>query len=225
MNTEVKTPTSAQLLAFALLTTSTGIDQMDSGGESGRHWQKNQLKTIDDFMAEPEAKVSIDEDLEVTISVFHFLGRLEVDQVCEQFNALACNSWDGDYYGTSPSQCDWLHQRIGLHPMGESWNTYNNESFLSQGLQGVYLSFDNEAPDYLLVQVHQGADIRGGYTDAKLFKVNQVSYLAEDVYLQFNDDDVIILNPTQEHSDEDKALLAKYSNLEFDAVLLKELQI
>jgi len=58
---------------------------------------------------------------------------------------------------------------------GESWNTYNGDCTLSQTLQGTNLhtqetESDFEFPPYVLLQVHGGADVRGGYTDAKLFK-------------------------------------------------------
>ena len=37
-------------------------------------------------------------------------------------------------------------------------------------MQGHHLEFGDE--NYALIQIHQGADVRGGYTDAKLFKLN-----------------------------------------------------
>ena len=36
-------------------------------------------------------------------------------------------------------------------------------------LQGSYLDINGES--YLLLQIHNGADVRGGYTNAKLFKM------------------------------------------------------
>ena len=50
-----------------------------------------------------------------------------------------------------------------------------------QCLQGANLTINNE--EYILIQIHNGADVRGGYTDAKLFKLNDEglihSYLFE----------------------------------------------
>ena len=39
---------------------------------------------------------------------------------------------------------------------------------MSQILQGANLTINEE--QYILIQIHGGADARGGYTDAKLFK-------------------------------------------------------
>jgi len=67
----------------------------------------------------------------------------------------------------------WL-EKHGL-VFGDTWNSYNSDSNLSQTVQGCNLSYNGsnfEYPEYILLQLHQGADVRGGYTDAKLFKVD-----------------------------------------------------
>ena len=51
------------------------------------------------------------------------------------------------------------------------FNTYNGGSDLSQVLQGAWLE-DADGDTYLLLQIHGGCDVRGGYTDAKLFKTS-----------------------------------------------------
>ena len=51
----------------------------------------------------------------------------------------------------------------------EPFNTYDGDSDLSQVLQGAWLE-DADGDTYLLLQIHGGCDVRGGYTDAKLFK-------------------------------------------------------
>ena len=37
-------------------------------------------------------------------------------------------------------------------------------------IQGHNLELEGE--HYVLIQIHNGADVRGGYTDAKLFRLN-----------------------------------------------------
>ena len=51
------------------------------------------------------------------------------------------------------------------------WNTYNWSICFSQVVQGTNLISDNNE-NYVLIQIHQGADVRGGYTDAKLFIIS-----------------------------------------------------
>jgi hypothetical protein len=48
-----------------------------------------------------------------------------------------------------------------------TFNTYNWDSDLSQVLQGSWIDIGGQ--QYLLLQIHNGCDVRGGYTDAKLF--------------------------------------------------------
>lgn len=47
-------------------------------------------------------------------------------------------------------------------------NTYNHEELLSQILQYVYFEWDNEA--YIILQIHGGCDVRGGYTKPRIFR-------------------------------------------------------
>jgi hypothetical protein len=82
---------------------------------------------------------------------------------------MPCPDWESDIYGVSCDQSEWLHMQ-GFE-IGDSWNTYNWGNQFDQILQGCDLKFDGL--DYVLIQIHGGADVRGGYTDAKLFKVDE----------------------------------------------------
>lgn len=164
-----------QKLIYEMMITNTGTHMLDSGGSDGRMWQKNQKKSFQDFKNEgsvshyvyKDAKDST--DINFTVSIFHYLPtRLELDEVCDEFNSLPCKEWNSDIYGISEDQKEWLEAR-GFEA-GDSWNTYNGESTLSQVLQGTELKQDGGSGDYVLIQLHNGADVRGGYTDAKLFK-------------------------------------------------------
>lgn len=179
--------TKLQKLVYAMLTTNTGIHMMDSGMAEGRHWQQNQKKTIQDFINEPQVDMYTDDkpdnlkSVDYTISVFHYLtnnNKFDLDALCDKYNKLKCNDWDGEYYGVSASQQKWLDNR-GFVVEGESFNTYNGDSSLSQVLQGTTLKLDDDT--YVLLQVHNGADVRGGYTDAKLFKLVDEYMPIEDV--------------------------------------------
>ena len=165
---------------YQMMTTSTGTNLLDSGGASGRHWQKNQKLTLDDFKNQPPATLEFWNDYpEYTVNVFHKLtdGCIELDDLCEEFNAMECDVWNGEYYGTNTDQCEWL-ELCGFTANGEAFNTYNWASNLSQTLQGYELKRTDIygiEENYILLQIHQGADVRGGYTDAKLFKVGEHS--------------------------------------------------
>ena len=40
---------NAKELIYKMLTENTGVHMLDSGGAYGRNWERNQVKTIEDF--------------------------------------------------------------------------------------------------------------------------------------------------------------------------------
>jgi len=169
----------------AMLTENTGKHFLDSGGAYGRAWQRNIGKTVEDFRAMPSATAEIyvreyggETIAEVLpcVNVFHLLtgGALELDDLCSEFNAMPVDDWKSDdFYGVSMAGAEWLEMR-GFTQSGQSFNTYNWGANHSQVLQGAELTRESEYGEekYLLLQIHGGADVRGGYTDAKLFKLD-----------------------------------------------------
>lgn len=174
-------------LVYEMLTENTGKHFLDSGGTDNRGWQRNQKKTLQDFENEDEETYSFDakyKEIYRTVSVFHYLtNNLEIDDICEEFNTIQeeSDNWDADCdaHGVSKEAWKQLHISASRVKIDRIWNTYNGESDLSQILQGANLTINEE--DYVLIQIHNGADARGGYTDAKLFKMEEC-YIHE--YLQ-----------------------------------------
>lgn len=174
-----KTTSNVEELIFSMLTENTGVHMCDSGGDNGRMWQRNANKCLADFEAEPEELYQYDpkyNEIYRTVSVFHYLTHnLEVDSLAFEFNERNTNAkdWDAEYngdvsiYGVGWSAWDYLTEFYEVE-VSRSWNTYNGDSDLSQILQGANLTINEE--HYVLIQIHGGADARGGYTDAKLFK-------------------------------------------------------
>lgn len=173
-------------LIYKMLTESTGAALCDSGDAYGRGWERNQKRSFNDFMRDSEVTCEIGEyGYEYTISVFHYLSNyLELDELCNKYNRLVCKDWDSEIYGVSTKQEAWLSKH-GLEA-GDCINTYNHDSNLSQILQYTYMPYNNGevGTDYILVQIHNGCDARGGYTDAKLFKLSNLDgYMpGENVY-------------------------------------------
>lgn len=178
--------TEEQQLVYSMLTENTGSHFLDSGGAYGRHHQRNAKKTIEDFNREEAESYEFDYkngEIVRTVSVFHFLSHsTELDELCNEFNKrnTAPKNWeaDADVYGVSTEAWDYLQEATGYDvKIDRTWNTYNGESDLSQVLQGSNLEIDGEL--YFLIQVHGGCDVRGGYTDAKLFKAG---YFCEGIH-------------------------------------------
>jgi hypothetical protein len=165
---------NVQKLVYGMLTESTGKAMCDSGGTDGRMWQRNQKKTIEDFSNEDEEVYEFDYrygDITRTVSVFHYMtNNLVLDDVCDEFNQIQEDSdnWKSDINGVSWQAYDHIDSFEDDLIKKGSWNTYNGDSDLSQTLQGAHVEVNGD--DYIIIQIHNGADVRGGYTDAKLFK-------------------------------------------------------
>ena len=167
---------NAKELIYKMLTENTGVHMLDSGGAYGRNWERNQVKTIEDFENEPEEVYTYSKrwnELSRTVSVYHYLSQLQTDKVCDKFNAMPCEDWDAeDVYGVSKAQWEWLNEFFPELEVTATFNTYNWDSDLSQILQGSWIEGYRVGiglERYLLLQIHGGCDARGGYTNAKLF--------------------------------------------------------
>lgn len=171
-----------------MLKKNTGSHMLDSGGAYGRNWQRNEKLTIAALKKQPSATLEIrkcdDGSIECspTVSVYHKLvDTLSLDDLCHAFNSMEVPDWDSEIYGVSAEGESWIKSHFEIE--GEAFNTYNWESNLSQVLQGQALKHTETGDDYILIQIHGGCDVRGGYTDAKLFKIE-----AEGVYGVLSDD-------------------------------------
>ena len=178
---------TAEQQVYEMLVECTSVALCDSGGVYGRNWEQNQGKTLADFENEPEIKLEFWEGIaeSYTISVFHYLTKqLEIDGICEEFNSLPVENWDAeDYCGVSAEGAKLL-DKYNVE-IGGTFNSYNGDSSLSQVIQGTYVKIADNA--YVVLQIHGGCDVRGEYTDAKLFRIDNdydyVSCLApEDVW-------------------------------------------
>jgi hypothetical protein len=165
-----------ETLIYNMLTESTGTHFLDSGGDSGRHWQRNQKKSIEDFRNEEPETIEKDGDYYYrTLSLFHYLNDgLTLDSICQEFNNInekETGEFSDVFYGVSIEAEKDLSYYYGYRLDDEIYNTYNWESDLSQTIQYNYLELQGDC--YVLLQIHNGADVRGGYTKTKLFKCEE----------------------------------------------------
>lgn len=190
--TTLETTTTVQKLAD-MFTENTGKGLLDSGGAYGRNWERNQGKTASDFMSAPAG--FIDSDGEITLDAFHYLNdrisyEAPLDAAWREFDAERPDaSWDEniseflDMLGVS--------EDAGLYDGGRfEFNTYNFDGcLLSQTLQGVAFTLNGD--QYLLLQVHGGCDVRGGYTKPVVFSgdVDSVIIDANRAYVRCYEDD------------------------------------
>jgi hypothetical protein len=76
-------------------------------------------------------------------------------------------TWLDEYAGLIHVQ---VNAAYGELTEPRSWNTYNGEDALAQVLQGV--TYADEDAVYVLLQIHGGCDVRGGYTRPRVFRVD-----------------------------------------------------
>ena len=176
---EKKTMNTNQII-YEMLTENTGMHMLDSGGASGRHWQRNQNKTIQEFEKEDVYKV-IDKDSDypyLVKSLYHHL----VDS-CEYLEQETNDfikwvnedqyDWANNPNGRCASSlCD-IEEYMSLN-YGDDTRieyTYNYNNNLSQDIQFISIG-DTYDCDIVALSIHNGADARGGFTDYKIFKID-----------------------------------------------------
>ena len=168
---------STEKTIYKMLTENTGVHMCDSGGDNGRHWQRNQKKTLEDFRSEPYT--SNDDDI-ITKSLFHHLNE-SVEYLPKLTNQL--NKWiNKDKYdpfnnrdGRSNTWGDVQEFMLEyVYPDQDEVDctyTYNFDNCLSQDIQFLSCG-DLYENNIIALSIHNGADARGGLTDYKFFKID-----------------------------------------------------
>ena len=112
------------------------VSQSRSSGAYGRHWQRNEGKTIEDFKKAPPAVLDFTYNYpEFTVNIFHKLtcGLLELDDICDEFNSIKSINYDGELFQTNQEQCDLLRDAYNFDWREENgFNTYNFDNCVSQ---------------------------------------------------------------------------------------------
>ena len=158
--------TKTQKVLHGMFVENTGMAMMDSGGDNGRNWQRNQGV---DFRKMPRVDYEYDgQYTTVTRSLFHHLDDCcEFDPIENKKFANYCKR--RDMPSNTNSVEEYLYEK-DIVDQGDIYkyhtdNTYNNENIMSQVMQYVAAG----AIDKVYISIHGGADVRGGYTDIKVF--------------------------------------------------------
>lgn len=160
----------------------TGRSLLDSGDAYGRHYEENQKNGIMtgpqkvDFWIDGEKET----ELNPIVPLYDFLTyNLEVDGDSERFedefyNYIKVNDLNPYSVVDIEETIKVIGEYSGYADL-EMINTYNYESVLSQTIQFIMFSdgYDNI---YVCLQIHNGCDVRGGYTLPKIFYVENPEY-------------------------------------------------
>lgn len=170
MSTTTELMTTAQALHSQWLE-PTGRHMLDSGGAYGRHWERNQGKPVEAWTEAPEV---IFTDWGVSVNTFRLLLKhlnyTRNSALLEaSFRRYVERTPEGEaYFNSSWSVEAWLDQDLGVEPE-DNYNTYNFETLLDSTLQGVH--FETLTGRYIALSYHGGCDVRGGYTDYKVYEL------------------------------------------------------
>lgn len=144
----------------------TGINMLDSGGDYDRHWQKNAGAGFIDL---PPAYSSNGTPV---LSTYHYLAaRLEYSEFqTEQFQSM----WS---HVVTPQMAEMIEfveyceLDTGNYGRDLVSNSFNWETLLDQNIQFIEYRMGSQL--YVMLQIHNGADARGGYTEPKIFTADE----------------------------------------------------
>lgn len=148
-----------------MLTENTGSHMLDSGGAYGRHWERNQGLDVQTLIDRPAVHVT---EYGIDLDLFHYLReRIEfVPDIQAEFDEFAQLPENKD-----TSWYELMADFRELYPCEgyNGYNSYNYDCLLSQTIQGDYIQW-HDGGIYLMLQIHGGCDVRGGYTAPKIFR-------------------------------------------------------
>lgn len=228
-----------QEIILSQLQENTGRAMCDSGGAYGRHWERNQKKTWEDFTKDPitiEAWVythSEKPELELngTISLACWMeNNLEYWPELQE----AYDNFEGEFNSDMEEMGAFVEKHNARaeggygHYMPRVINSYNDECDLSQTVQFIEFSWEDDEGNIercCLFQVHGGCDVRGGYTSPKAYKLRCV-YLGDWRVDSFHCDEASWDQDGCPIEGTDKHLFTGYNLLDFkfESTLEKDLE-
>ena len=158
--------TATENKIYKMLIENTGRHMLDSGGDSGRHWQQNKSLSVEDFQAAPASY--LDQWGSLEISLFHHLaGAVTYDAPLDAAYREFTRGSDKTYMEDIAAFLEYIG---ATYDESQSYNSYNYDSALSQCIQWQEFALGDR--QLVLLQIHGGADIRGGYTAPAVFSLN-----------------------------------------------------
>jgi hypothetical protein len=164
----------------AMLTENTGRSMLDSGDAYGRAWERNQGRDLASFMSEPTAVI---DEYGTGLNLFHWLHeRLsyapDIDAMWRAYDdAHPDDSWfeSAEAWKSLVGEDDGYWSSFG-------WvNSYNSDNYLNGTIQ--FLPFTLGGESYVLLQIHGGCDVRGGYTKPVVFSADETVLMFSDMQL------------------------------------------
>lgn len=206
-----------------MLKEDTGEHFLDSGGEGGRSWQLNQKRN---FGKESASVLKIDlrnGDIEISKRVYHYITEFwestaeseRLQRELMNFAERPSNKRLGwmeimeEFFAShlKPEIEDEGIEAYNIDVEGKVVNTYNYESSLDQILQ--YMLFPWKGGDqkrhtgipFIMLQIHGGADARGGYTAPHIFAFKDKAHEIDEFFVCDSDYGITMKNKTWDTDD------------------------
>lgn len=164
----------------SMMTENTGISFLDSGGRDRRAWQQNRKLVAEEgdsaFDCRPQVlgfRFNEGGDWDGVVDVYHYL--LDNFVASRAWNRLwrMFDNQDGENYSSYDETIKAFCRRVGLK-IEMSEYTYGTDSFLSQNViwYGTVWVRGKRQGDGgpTIIQLHNGADARGGFTGPRFFE-------------------------------------------------------
>lgn len=167
MNTTIH-ESAADSLA-AQFVEDTGRHILDSGDAYGRRFERLAGMTVGDFMASDA--VTVDEDTGPSVSLFRVLvDHLQVTdntrRLTRAFREFVDASPVGVHYYNTAHSVEEFVSGLGGEVIRHD-NTYNYDHLADGNVQ--FMEFALAGVTYTAISTHNGADIRGGYSDYVIY--------------------------------------------------------
>jgi hypothetical protein len=188
--------TKTQKMIFLQLSENTGAHFLDSGGIYGRNYDK--YKDVPDFNQD----IIVDEYgcyIPIQTYMNAHLTRTKEAEVLEKKIISRLKKMGVEYpvlcYSNGEEIAEILKDYFGVEDNNyvgrvDSWtNTYNYDNDLTQVLQ--YVLFEYSGDYYIIVETHNGCDVRGGYSDGRVYEIKDIdSFLCgQKIQYSFQDQD------------------------------------
>jgi hypothetical protein len=168
--------TLTQRVLVRMMRENTGASILDSGSAYGRAWQRN--LTRDFARADDDRKVraytfqrngTLGVSFDCTIDLFTYLdSRLEYDRALTRRLTRFLSEDETREEHDFPAYI--AKERGADNDHVWSDNSYNQDNFLSGTVQ--FTQFDLDGDEYVILRIHGGCDVRGGYTAPKVFRAD-----------------------------------------------------
>lgn len=183
------TPTERAL--YEMLGENTGTHMLDSGGAYGRGWQRIRAG-VRDLRETPIVTVDINYDGEsfsLERSLFRFLAEnlgltddaLALQEIYDQFvkDSTDPHLVDMEAFADEMLAINYAIEQGEYFTTGKACNTYGN-SALDGVIQFVLINTEDET--FILLQTHNGCDIRWGYSTPRVFEVSEEFAFMDDFH-------------------------------------------